>query len=875
MRGSEIRQKFLDFFALRGHQIVPSSSLVPRGDPTLLFTNAGMVQFKDVFRGVETRPYRRAVTAQKVVRAGGKHNDLDNVGRTARHQTFFEMLGNFSFGDYFKREAISYAWELLTEGYGLPKDKLYATIYTEDDEAERLWLELTTIPRERIIRLGAKDNFWSMGDTGPCGPCSEIVIDRGERYRCGAPNCAVGVCDCDRWLEIWNLVFMQFDRDASGALTPLPRPSIDTGMGLERLAMVLQDVASGYDTDLLRGIVDFVAEISGTPYDSGEAGFPHRVIADHTRSIAFLICDGVLPSNEGRGYVLRRILRRAARFGRKLGFTEPFLTRVSGAVIEQLGDAYNELRDRQEFVARVVAIEEEKFDRTLTNGLALLEDAIGRARASGASSLSGDEAFRLYDTYGFPFELTEEIADEAGFAVDRTGYDTSMARQRAMARAAGRAGAESGTIDALRGLGAPETTFVGYEELRSRSLVVGIVGPEGAVERAEAGSQVDIVSLATPFYAESGGQVGDTGTIESATGLATVTDTRRLVPELIVHHARIDSGVIEIGAEAVLTVDAERRRDTMAHHSATHLLHRALRDILGAHVHQAGSLVAPDRLRFDFSHIAPIPHDELVAIERHVNSAIRHDIHRVTDETTYDDAVKRGAMALFGEKYGDIVRMVSFGDHSRELCGGCHVGSTGEIGIAIVVSETSVAAGVRRIEMLAGRAAEEYARARLAELDRIAGLLRSNDVSGRIEALLSESDAQRREIERLRRERGAAAADDLIARAVVVDGVRILGARIDDADVAGLRHLGDILRSRLGPSIVALGSGSDGKATIVVMATQGGPVNAGTVAARLGELVGGRGGGRPDNGQAGGPRVSELDGALASLGDIVRQYVGR
>jgi alanyl-tRNA synthetase len=871
MRGSEIRASFLRFFESKGHTIVPSSSLVPQGDPTLLFTNAGMVQFKDIFLGNETRPYSRATTVQKVVRAGGKHNDLDEVGRTQRHHVFFEMLGNFSFGDYFKREAIGYAWELITEVYKLPRERLWATVFEEDDEAAALWQEVAGLPPERIVRLGAKDNFWEMAATGPCGPNSEIFIDLGEERRCDAPVCSIATCGCERWREFWNLVFMQFERQPDGSLVPLPKPSVDTGMGLERLATILQGVETTWDTDLLRPLIDRVVELSGRSYDQQEwePGFPHRVVADHARAITFLIADGVLPSNEGRGYVLRRILRRAARFGRQLGFQEPFLARVAQTVVDQFGDAYPELRQRQAFVERVITVEEEKFDRTLNQGLSLLAEALKRLPAGGR--LDGEEAFRLYDTYGFPPELTEEIAGERGFSVAQAGFDAAMARQRATARAAGKLGLTgAASAEVYRQLELPATEFVGYDRLDDSSVVVGLIRAGQPAERVGEGDEVEIVTVRTPFYAEAGGQVGDTGEIEALTGLARVTDTQRPLAGLTVHRARVERGTLELGSEVFLRVDATRRRDIMRHHSATHLLHKALRDQLGTHAQQAGSLVAPDRLRFDFTHVAPLTPDERERIESEINEAIRADLPQQTEVTSYQEAVGQGAMALFGEKYGDQVRMVAFGDYSKELCGGTHVRATGEIGQLRIVSEGSVAAGVRRIEAVAGRAADQYVRERLGEVERLGQRLGTADVAGRVEALLSELQEQRREIERLRRERASGSVDQMLADAVAVDGMKVLAKRVDESDAGQLRQLGDVLRAKLGPSVVALGSAAGGKATIVVMASPGTNVHAGQVAGRLGQAVDGRGGGRPDNGQAGGPTADKLDQALGMTADIVR-----
>ncbi len=872
MSGNEIRRAFLEFFAARGHALVPSSSLVPQGDPTLLFTNAGMVQFKDLFLGVEKRSYQRATSSQRCVRAGGKHNDLDNVGRTARHHTFFEMLGNFSFGDYFKREAIGFAWELVTEVFGVPKDQIWATVFRDDDEAILLWQEIAHLHPDRIVRLDEKDNFWSMGDTGPCGPCSELLVDRGIEFRCDAPICGIGHCDCDRFLEIWNLVFMQYDRDADGKVTPLPRPSIDTGMGLERIACLLQNVASTWETDLLRPLIDRVVELSGHPYD-WESGFPHRVIADHARAIAFLISDGVMPSNEGRGYVLRRILRRAARFGRQLGFSGPFLARVIQSVVENLGEAYPLLRERQQFVERVVSIEEEKFDRTLSLGLGLLDESLARTESNQSKMLAGEEAFRLYDTYGFPYELTEELASERGISVDRSGFDVAMARQRTAARGAGKFGGDSESTEAYGSLGLPATSFLGYDILQATSMVIGLLSEGKSIDSATECMSVELISVATPFYGESGGQVGDTGQIVSPIGAASVTDTRRPIPGLFVHSVTITTGTIELGATIELTVDSERRADVMRHHTATHLLHQSLRTHLGAHAQQAGSLVAPERLRFDFSHVSALTNEELSAIEFDVNAMIRANLEQQTSILGFAEAVEHGAMALFGEKYGDVVRMVSLGEYSRELCGGTHVRSTGNIGHLVIVSESSVGAGIRRIEAVAGRAADRYVRERINQTERLAARLQTQDLTTRVDGLLAELQEQRREIERLRRARAVNSVDSMLAAATSIDGVKILAKQIDESDPVQIRMFGDMLRARLGPSVVALGSHSEGKAIIVVMSTSGGKVHAGQVASRLGEALGGRGGGRPDNGQAGGPTTEKLGSALAMTADIVRSLL--
>jgi alanyl-tRNA synthetase len=682
-----IRRRFLDFFVGKGHRLVPSSSVIPHGDRTLLFTNAGMNQFKDVFLGLEKRDYRRATTSQKCIRAGGKHNDLDNVGYTARHLTFFEMLGNFSFGDYFKEDAIAFAWELLTKGYGIDPKRLWITVYRDDDEARGIWRDRVGVPAGRIVGLGEKDNYWSMGDVGPCGPCSEILVDRGAKYACG-PNCGIGTCDCDRFFEIWNLVFMQFDQGPEGK-KPLPRPSIDTGMGLERLAMILQEVESVYETDLLRGLIGKVEEISGKAYDPGQAGVPHRVLADHIRSLVFAFADGAEPSNEGRGYVLRRILRRAARYARKLTPGQLILSRLAGEVVRNMGGTYPEIREREPYVTRLIAAEEERFDRTLDEGIRRFEDVVADLRGRGERTIPGREVFFLYDTCGFPVDLVERMAQEIGFGVDLPGYEAEMERQKERSRGSAKFKADApGSLEILE---VPETVFTGYERLRDEAEVLGA---------APRGEEWEVVLSRTPFYAESGGQVGDTGVIRGEGFLLRVTDTRKERGRSI-HVAHLESGEadrIRPGAVVIAEVDAPRREAIMRNHTATHLLHAALRSVVGTHLHQKGSLVEPARLRFDVTHFEAIRPADIARAEEIVLEQVTRDLPVETIETSYDQAVKLGAMALFGEKYGDRVRVVRVGNFSAELCGGTHVSRTGEIGDFGVLGEGSVSAGVRRLE---------------------------------------------------------------------------------------------------------------------------------------------------------------------------------
>ncbi|MDD3582331.1 MAG: alanine--tRNA ligase, partial [Desulfobacca sp.] len=711
MTGQEIREKFLAYFESQGHTRVPSSPLIPADDPTLLFTNAGMVQFKRVFLGEESRSYRRAASSQKCVRAGGKHNDLENVGKTARHHTFFEMLGNFSFGDYFKEGAIEMAWELLTQHFHLPPDQLWATVYYQDEEAADLWHRLIGLPRDRIVPLGDKDNFWAMGDTGPCGPCSEVIIDQGEAMACG-PDCGIGRCDCDRYLEIWNLVFMQFNRDETGQLTPLPKPSIDTGMGLERLSAVIQGVQSNFDTDLIRPIIARIEDLAGLPYGQDKArSVAFRVIADHCRAITFLIADGVLPSNEGRGYVLRRILRRAVRFGRLLGFQEPFLAPVGHRVIDLMGPHYPELTTAQPFIDQVVNNEEERFAETLDHGLKLLTENLEAVQAQGAAVLPGEVIFKLYDTYGFPLDLVMDVVQEQGVELDLDGFQAHMKRQREASRQAWKGGLPEEIPPIYRELAQlPATQFVGYGQLAAESPIVAIIRGESTVKEAQAGDQVEIVTAATPFYGESGGQVGDTGLITAPGLKITVTNTQKLPNDLFLHQGRIEAGQVRVGEPVYLEVDAARRQQIARHHTATHILHAVLRRRLGEHVKQAGSLVTPERFRFDFTHFSGLSPEDLAQIEFDLNQQVQEDLPVSVSLVPMAEALISGVMALFEEKYGDTVRLVAIPELSQELCGGTHVTRTGEVGLIKLVAESSVAAGIRRIEAVTGMRAYDLIR---------------------------------------------------------------------------------------------------------------------------------------------------------------------
>lgn len=879
LSGNEIRSKFLKFFESKGHQVVRSASLVPHEDPTLLFTNAGMVQFKDVFLGFDKRPYSRATTSQKCVRAGGKHNDLDTVGRTARHHTFFEMLGNFSFGDYFKREAIIYAWEFLTEVLKLPKDKLWATVYLDDDEAFDLWLELSEIPRERIVRLGEEDNFWAMGDTGPCGPCSELLIDRGEHLKCDAPECAIGKCDCDRWLEIWNLVFMQYDRDSQGNLTPLPRPSIDTGMGLERIASVIQNVNSNYDTDLFKPLIQAVEEITGQQYQQGPEGFPFRVVADHARACTFLISDGVLPSNEGRGYVLRRILRRSIRFGKTLGIEGPFMDRMVPVVVDLMKEAYPELLEKQEQVMKVIQVEELRFQETLTEGTKVAAEIVERVLAAKGDTINGKDAFLLYDTYGFPLDLTEDIAEEHGLKIDKEGFEKAMEEQRKRARAARE---ETGSFDfaaAFTGVreNLPPTEFLGYSSLDAQSTVLAVVQDKGgAVEKLEGEGWV--IFDKTPFYGESGGQVGDQGVLLADHCRGQILDTKKLPDGHPVHLCKVDQGVLAVGDKVKLQVESVRRQAIARNHTATHLLHQALKEVLGNHVNQAGSLVEPERLRFDFTHFEAPTEEELKQVEALVNEKILANLPVTAFETGYDEARQMGAIALFGEKYGDQVRVVKMGEFSTELCGGTHVESTGLIGSFKLLSEGGVGAGLRRIEAITGIAALNYYKEQSEILNQLTGLLKTptQQLLGKIQSLTQELKEKDREIEKLKQKMALYQIDELVQQAQKVDDVTVLATKVQASDMEGLRTMADLLRQKLGSGVVVLGAAGEDKVNFVAAVTKDlldRKLHAGLLVKEVAKVALGGGGGRPDMAQAGGKDPAKLDEALAKAYEVVKSQL--
>ncbi|HTY26079.1 MAG TPA: alanine--tRNA ligase [Desulfomonilaceae bacterium] len=877
MTGAEIRESFLKFFEQNNHTRVASSSLVPEGDPTLLFTNAGMVQFKNVFTGKDKRTYKRATTSQKCLRVSGKHNDLENVGKTPRHHTFFEMLGNFSFGDYFKKDATAYAWEFLTRTVGLPKERLHVTIFEKDDEAYEIWKKVLGSGANPITRLGEKDNFWSMGDTGPCGPCSEIHYDHGVEFGCDKPDCAPG-CDCDRFLELWNLVFMQFDRDASGNMTPLPRPSIDTGLGLERLAAVLQGVGSNWESDLFLPIIRRVEELSGhncLGEGNDRDSVAIRVIADHSRAAAFLVADGVLPSNEGRGYVLRRILRRALRYGKYIGLDKPFLYQTARVVVENMSEAYPELRTHSSLVEKVVYNEEERFLDTLARGLILFEEEARHVRQAGQTVLPGAVTFRLYDTYGFPPDLTSDLAAEAGLVIDQAGFEEEMSRQRKMARQAwdGMQGAEA---DALRMvLEADVTTeFTGYETMDDSGVVRTIIKDGEPVQKATAGERVEIVTDRTPFYGEAGGQVGDQGLIRSDGNEMEVEDAVKPLPLLIVHKGVIKTGSFRVGDRVELSVDKTRRRSIMANHSATHLLQWALRKVLGDHVKQSGSLVEAERLRFDFTHFSHITPEELARVEDLVNEKVQENLPVTTRIMPVDEALSAGAMALFGEKYGETVRMISIGDISRELCGGTHTHRSGDVGLFKITSEGGIAAGVRRIEAVTGRGALEYVRSLEHEIRGLGERLRGTrgELVRKLDKLIEEKKAREREIEALKTRLATGQTADILEGLREVKGIRVLTRIVEHISTPkDLREYADRVKDKLGSGIALLGAKTDGKALLIALVTKDltDRFHAGNIVKEAATRVGGSGGGRADMAQAGGPEHADLEKALRSVDEFL------
>ncbi len=870
----ELRQGFIRYFGSHGHHAVPSAPLIPQADPTILFTNAGMNQFKRVFLGEEARTYRRAVTVQKCMRAGGKHNDLENVGYTGRHHTFFEMLGNFSFGDYFKEEAIHFGWDFLINVVGLPKDRLWVTVFRDDDEAYQLWGKIG-LPASRIVRCGEKDNFWQMADTGPCGPCSEIHYDQGP----AVPGDDVPNGEGDRVLEIWNLVFMQYDRDVSGTLKPLPKPSIDTGMGLERLAAVAQGVHSNYDSDLFRPLLGAIGAKTGRHYGEQAArDRSMRVIADHLRATAFLLADGVVPSNEGRGYVLRRILRRAARHGRLLGATEPFLHELTGAVIAQMGRAYPELRSAAETIAQATQGEEERFIATLDQGLPILNDLVEKAKAAGQTLLAGEQVFKLYDTYGFPLDLIAEACKEQQMQLDEAGFQRALEEQRERARktAGFEAAAAKPIVTEVAGRVSP-TTFVGYEGLRATAVIQAILKGDRLVKEAVEGDEVELVLDVTPFYAEGGGQAGDQGVLAGPDGRIEIQETTRPAPTVILHKGKVSAGRIQEGERVEASVNLVTRQDAARNHTATHLVHAALRELLGPHVRQYGSLVAPNRLRFDFAHFKPLSSRDIDDIEALVNDHIRRNEPVRTQVMGVQEAVSSGAMAFFGDKYGEQVRVVSVDTFSKELCGGTHCRQTGEIGLFRIVAETGVSAGVRRIEALTGTGAMAQLKRLEAEVRELSELLKvgPSELAAKTKKLMAQLKDKERELEQVKLKLASGSGSEAQVR--TIQGVTVHAQRADGMEGGELRTLADRLRDKLGSGVIALGSAKDGKAALLVVVTKDltARLRAGDLIREMAAAIGGTGGGRPEMAQAGGKNPEGLNTALEKVFGLVEQAVGK
>ena len=876
--GNEIRTSFLDYFSRQGHRIVKSSSLVPDKDPTLLFTNAGMVQFKNVFLGQERLPYNRAASSQKCLRISGKHNDLEAVGRDTYHHTFFEMLGNWSFGDYYKAEAIQWAWELLTKEWDLPKDKLWATVYLDDEEAEKLWAQISGLPMERIRRFGEKDNFWEMGDTGPCGPCSEIHLDRGPEA-CDNKGRAGHECrvngDCARYIELWNLVFIQYNRHEDRSLSELPAKHVDTGMGFERIAAVLQNVLSNYDVDFMRDLTAATEKLSGRTYGTDPAAdISFRVIDDHARAVSFLIADGVMPGNEGRGYVLRRLLRRAARHGRLLGLKEPFLYRVASEVAAVMGDPYPELRAEEQRIIEVIRAEEERFGETLDRGLVLLQEATAKLKTAKQKTLPGDVAFKLYDTYGFPLDLTEDILSSENIIVDEAGFEKLMDEQRTRGREARLI--PLNVFDQVAVSDSVSVTkYIGYDTLEGESTVLAIYDNGAGKQEAIEGEEIEILTAETPFYGESGGQVGDRGTITTARGdIVEVLDTQHPTQQLTTHRSRVKKGRIQVGDKVGLSVDSKYRQRVRLNHSATHILHAVLRRELGPHVRQAGSLVAPDRLRFDFHHSGPIPDEKLAVIEAQVNEHVREDAGVSIDEMRYQDALSAGALAFFGDKYGDRVRVVKIGDFSTELCGGTHVRRSGEIGLFKLPFESGVAAGVRRVEAFTGDGALELIGSYEQRLKEIGALLRgsTDDAVDKVKKLLERQRELEREIERLRGQFEKDQISDLLGKKQAVDGASMVISRVDGLDPKQLREVADQLKEKLGSGVVVLASASEANVSLVASVSRDlvKKFHAGNIVKELARMVGGGGGGRPDFAQAGGKEPGQIAAALKRAEELIR-----
>jgi alanyl-tRNA synthetase len=871
MTGTEIRAAFLSYFEKQGHKVLPSSSLVPGNDPSLLFTNAGMVQFKEYFLGLASADWKRAATAQRCLRVSGKHNDLENVGYTARHHTLFEMLGNFSFGDYFKKEAIFFGWDFLTREMGIDGDRMTVSVFREDDEAYDIWHKTMGLPTSRLVRIDEEDNFWAMGPTGPCGPCSEIMYDQGEEAGCGRPSCAVG-CDCDRFLEIWNLVFMQFNQDESGARVPLPKPSIDTGMGLERLAAAVQGVKSNYDTDLFRGIIEEIERLSGVPYGRSDLlDAATRVIADHSRATAFLIADGILPANEGRGYVLRRIMRRALRYGKKLGFEGPFLHQVADAVIREFSSAYPELTRSASFINTVALNEEKRFLETLDAGLRMVEEEFARIEKSGTKVFSGSVAFRLYDTFGFPVDLTADLCRERMVTLDSEGFEVEMERQRAQSREAWKGG-DVGVFDAVAADLARDgisVDFVGYDRFEVAARVVALFREGERVLSASVGEEIDLVTDVTPFYGESGGQVGDMGEGTGKGFRLDITDTRRPAADLVIHRAKIAEGTVGEGTVVELSVGSSLRRQTQANHTATHLLQAALRKVLGTHVKQAGSYVGPDKLRFDFTHFEAVPPDALREVEDFMNEAVFSNRPVSWEILPYEEAIAKGAMAFFGEKYADVVRMVTVPGISSELCGGTHVQHTGEIALVRILSEGALAAGIRRIEALTGPEAFRYLREDADRVHRLAQDLKVSpvDVVERVGRLQARIRALEKDVQEARRRAARDLVGEVLAKAREVNGIRVVESEVESIDPGALRELADAVKGRLKSGLLLLGTMGEGRCHLVAGVTPdlAATYSATDIVRNAAQFVGGGGGGRRDMAQAGGSKIEGFASALSSL----------
>jgi alanyl-tRNA synthetase len=880
MTGNEIRKRFLDFFAERGHTVVASDSLVPKGDPTLLFVNAGMVPFKNVFLGQEKPGYTRAASSQKCVRAGGKHNDLEQVGRTARHHTFFEMLGNFSFGDYFKKDAIIFAWDFLTKEMKLPVDKLYASVYKDDDEAFELWKKEIKLSDDRIFRFGDEDNFWSMGPTGPCGPCSEIFVDQGEALGCGKPTCTVG-CECDRYLEVWNLVFMQYERDESGKMTPLPSPCIDTGMGLERLAAVVQGQPSNYDSDLLMSIIQHVGKITGKQHNKNpETDVSLRVIADHARASTFLINDGVLPSNEGRGYVLRRIMRRALRHGKLLEQRDPFFHHITEDVIAKFQDVYPDLLVNRDFIQKVVTNEEDNFNTTLTIGTQRLDEILDKMKKDKSTTIPGEEIFKLYDTFGFPVDLVEETAKDTGYTLDMNGFNKAMQAQKEKAMASWKGSGESAVSpifnETLQKNGA--TIFNGYGNTHGESNVVTLIKKSKSVDSVKAGEEFDLLVNQTPFYGESGGQVGDIGRAYNDHAILDIINTTKPLPDLIVHHAKVVQGTVKAGDPLTLEVDTVRRNDTALNHSATHLLHAALKETLGGHVKQGGSLVGPDRLRFDYTHFSPLTDKERARIEALVNEKIRENIAVATDEMDIETALEKGAVALFGEKYGDHVRVVSVPGFSKELCGGTHVSATGNIGFFKITQETGIASGVRRIEALTGPRAYERIQKEFDNLGGIRALIKAqpDEELKKLQKLIEKNKELEKQVASLKEKMitggGKANGSNLADEVQKIGDVSLLVKKLEEVDAKTLRTFIDNAKNQLKSVVVVAGATDNGKVILAAGVTKDleDRYHAGNLLKEVAAVVGGKGGGRPDMAQAGGSKPEKLDEALGMVPSLIQ-----